>query len=51
MNYFIDYLTTDEHFFEAEEIYKSHKKVMRNIYDRSNESLDKNHSSNIKFVA
>ena len=50
MNYHIDYLTTDEHFVEAENIYKSHKKVMRNIYDRSNEALENTHSNNVKFV-
>jgi hypothetical protein len=50
MNYHIEYLTTDEHFKEAEEIYKSHRKVMRNLYDRSGAVLENTHANNVKFV-
>lgn len=48
--YAINYLTTIEHFSEAEKIYQSHNKVMRSNYDRSNESLADTNSPNVKFV-
>lgn len=50
MNYTVRYLSTDQEFIEAEQIFKSHVKVMRNHYDRSSEELADKNAPNIKFV-
>jgi len=48
--YDIRYLQSDEDFAEAEEIFQSHSKVMRTVYDRSNEVITDKNYPNIKYV-
>lgn len=50
MNYQVRYLTTETDFAEANDIFKSHKKVMRDNFDRSNDSINSNLDPNAKFL-
>ena len=50
MNYQVRYLTTDADFNEAEQIYQSHQKVMRTVWDRSTETIKDKFNSNVKFI-
>lgn len=50
MNYQVRYLTTDADFSEAEQIYQSHQKVMRTVWDRSTETIKDKFNSNVKFI-